>query len=195
MARKPAHIVAQITVRVPYGQDGVWQVIRELRTVTLGGLLERVEADRRTVSGYLERLERGGFIARGVDGAWSLTVDQADTPRLRPDGTPAREVGRGQENLWRSMKMLDRFSADDLARAASTPDVRVSAAAAASYAHRLHRAGYLTVEQPAARGRRGKAVYSLDPRMNTGPRAPMVQATDFIFDPNTRRVHGAAEGR
>lgn len=187
MARKPAHIVAKITIHIPYGQEGVWQVIRELQQGSVKDIRDRVSADPYTVTGYLNRLRKGGFITMSADG-WRLVQDQPDAPRLKSDGSPAAETGRGQENMWRSMKMLDRFDSAGLAHAAATPDVTVTVKTAAGYIHRLYQAGYLLLEQPGQPGR--KAVYSLRPDMNTGPRAPMIQTTDFVFDPNTRKVLG-----
>lgn len=193
MARKPAHIVAKIAVQMPYGQDGVWQVIRERKAGVLTDILERVAADRRTVTGYLERLRKGGFVGP-ADGAdeWRLLIDQPDTPRLRRDGSLAADTGRGQDNMWRTMKMLDRFTAADLARLASTDAVTVKTAAAESYIKHLYRAGYLNLEiasKPGSRAAAGrKAAYSLRPAMNTGPLPPQVQRTDWVWDPNTLRA-------
>ncbi len=191
MARQPAHIVARLSVRMPYGQEGIWKVIRELRAFTAGDIAARVAADPATIRGYLRRLHLAGLIRRADCGGYTLESDQPAAPRLRADGSPAAETGCGQDHMWRAMKMLDSFDAVDLAQVSSTDTVLVTAAAAASYIGHLYRAGYLTLLCPAVpgSGRGRKAVYSLDRRMNTGPQAPQVQRTDWIWDPNTRRAH------
>ena len=185
MARQPAHIVAKIAVKVPYGQDGVWKVIRDLRRFSLTDLYGRVSGDRSTIKGYVLRLALGGFVTAVQDGdplTWELAIDQPETPRLKKDGTPAKEPGRGQENMWRTMKMLDRFTAAELARHASTDEVPVRENTAATYIRHLQGAGFVMLDAPAARGpKKGKAVYCLDPRMNTGPLAPQIQTTDFVL--------------
>jgi hypothetical protein len=191
MARKPADIVARIAVRIPYGHQGLWEEIRQQRRFTIVSLMERVEANRTTVTGYLKRLELAGFIRPDDGGGWGLVNDQPQHPRLRRDGTPAAETGLGQEQMWRSMKMLSDFDARDLAAAATTDAVAVAATTAKSYLSQLYRAGYLLRVAVARRGRKGGlARYRLKPAMNTGPLAPQIQATDFVFDPNTRKVMG-----
>ncbi len=191
MARKPAHIVAKIALTMPYGQQGCWAVIRQLRRFDRAAVTARVEADPATVGDYLKRLERAGYLGRAGDGPYELLRDQPDAPRLRRDGTPAAEPGLGQEQMWRSMKMLGEFTARELAAAASTDVARVTPATAASYIKHLHRAGYLACVAEARCGggaSRAQARYRLKPAMNTGPLAPQVQRTDWVWDPNTRKA-------
>lgn len=187
MARQPAHIVAKIAVTMPYGQQGCWLVIRELRRFVCAAVTARVTADPSTVAGYLTRLERAGYLTRGDDGVYELARDQPEAPRLKRDGTPAAETGLGQDQMWRSMKMLGEFSPRDLATAASTDAARVTPATATSYVKHLHRAGYLLCVAEGAAAR-GQARYRLKPAMNTGPLAPQVQRTDWVWDPNTRKA-------
>jgi hypothetical protein len=191
MARLPSHIMARITARVPYGQDGIWQAIREHGTITVTDILERVAADRRTVEDYLRRLEMAGFVGRSAEhpARWEMLIDDPETPRLRKDGTPAADIGRGQDCLWRTMKMLGAFDAESLAAAASLPEVPIRTSSAARYLKQLHAAGYLIIVRPPQKGFRGRTVYALDPTRNTGPRAPQVQASDCVFDPNTAEIH------
>jgi hypothetical protein len=198
--RRPVDYIARITVRRPYGQDGIWQVIRDLRRFDVAGIRARVEADGSTIRDYVNRLEKGGFVRR-VDGdkrAWDVAIDQPETPRLRKDGSPCAETGRGQDNMWRSMKMLPRFDAAELARAASADPVTVDVVAAKNYIHHLFRAGYLTQVAPGQAGGRKTArlaVYALKPAMNSGPLAPQIQRTDWVWDPNTKRAISPDQGR
>lgn len=194
MPGRPSHVIAQITARVPYGQDGVWAAIRELGRFGIADIQARVEADKRTVTGYVDRLEKGGYVARleGEPPRWERLIDDPETPRLRRDGTPSQPVGRGQDAMWRTMKMLDAFDADSLAAAASLPEVPIKVSSADRYLSLLNAAGYLIVVAPPRPGLKGRTLYALDPSRNTGPRAPQIQAADCVFDPNTATVHDIA---
>lgn len=197
MARRPAHVVAKIAVKVPCGQLGIWRVIRDLKTFEPTALRSLVAADPSTIADYCRRLALAGYLTRDEAGTYTLVKDQPDAPRLRRDGTPAAEFGLGQEQMWRSMKMLAEFSPRDLAVAASTDEVKVAVSTATTYIKHLRIAGYLMVVA-ASRPSRGKpgggaqAVYRLKPNMNTGPLAPQIQTTDYVFDPNTGKVMGAS---
>lgn len=203
MARHPADIMATLTVRVPRGHQGFWQVIRDLhrrkKKWTLLDVDGACNVAKKTVHDYLQRLCKGGFVERtGITGntpVYRLVKDQPTAPRLRRDGSPCRDTGRGQDQMWRTMKMTPRFDARELAVHATTEEVPVSLEAAKSYISRLKSAGYLQELLPGKPGRRGQrgtggrlAVYRLLPAMNTGPLAPQIQATDFVWDPNTEKV-------
>lgn len=191
MPRKPVHITAKIAVRTPCGEQGCWSVIRELRRFDRPLLVLRVQAHPTTVADYLRRLTLAGYVTRSDNAVYELVNDQPDAPRLRRDGTPAAEPGIGQEQMWRSMKMLGEFSPRELAAAASTDAARVTPTTAASYVKHLWRAGYLlcVAEARFGVGKAGaQARYRLKPSMNTGPLAPQVQRTDWVWDPNTRKA-------
>jgi hypothetical protein len=200
MARRPAPELARLTVRIPVGSQGIWALIRELRIFLPADLTHsRLAADPSTIADYCRRLTRAGVLERAEDGLLTLVRDQPEAPRLRRDGSPAAEQGRGQEQMWRAMKMLAEFDALDLAAAASTDEVRVKPATATAYLKHLKAAGYLMVICPAqpGRGRAGggaQARYRLKPGMNTGPLAPQIETTDYVYDPNTGRVMTAGNG-
>lgn len=205
MARHPAHIMASLTVRVPRGYQGFWEIVRELHRQkqrwTFLEVSERCNVANETVNDYLHRLAKAGYIKK--DGAtakatlYRLVKDQPEAPRLLRDGTAACRQGLGQDHLWRAMKMLSTFNARELHKHATTAEVAVSLAAAKRYIASLHRAGYLIEIVPAKPGHRpgtGRlATYRLSPAMNTGPLAPQIQATKFVWDPNTKKVMGPAE--
>lgn len=196
MGRHASDVMAQLTVRVPRGQQGFWEAIRGLREFTVTDLDQRSCVDRGTVRDFVKRLERGGYIARvghrGNAKVYRLLRDQPEAPRLKRDGSPAKDVGRANEQMWRAMKMLKAFTARDLAVHAATEDVRITAETARTYCRHLHHAGYLAVVGEAKRGRQGhRRTYRLRPDRVTGPLAPQVQKTKFVFDPNTLRVVSA----
>ena len=97
---------------------------------------------------------------------------------MRRDGTPVTQ-GQKRENLWQVMRILRRFTPRELAVSARTPECMVGVAEAAEYCRYLHLAGYLT--------RRG-GLYQMHATSFTGPRAPMIQRTRRVWDPNRNEV-------
>lgn len=196
MSRLPDHVVAEVRVRIPTGFEGCWKIIRELRTFRPADVLKRVSIDLSQIADYCRRLEKAGFVGRDETGVYALLIDQPDAPRLRRDGTPAVETGGGQDRMWRVMKMAADFDARDLAAAATTEDGSVSVGTAKAYIKKLHGAGYLMISEPWRTSGSRKAAarrqrYRLKPSMNTGPLAPRIQTTDYVYDPNTGKVYGA----
>lgn len=204
MGRLPVDVQARLRVRVPRGQQGFWEVIRDLKTFTVKDIDQRCGGARQTVRDFVKRLERAGYVeAEDTDAAtgairYRLLIDQPDAPQLRRDGSPARQR-LGQEQMWRVMRMSGTggFTAADLALTASTEEHPVPLTAAQSYLKALKRAGYLMVVQPGKPGHRpgtgSLTVYRLIPSMKTGPLAPQVQRIKAVWDPNLRRHVGDAE--
>lgn len=194
MPRRPVH---EAVLTVPLrGHQHFWSVMRELRRFTVADIDGAGNADRHTVRDYIRRLERAGIIARAgsepVPGndrqIYEIAVDPGpEAPSVRRDGTLVPRPGLGNEQMWRAMKMLGTFDYRDLAIAASTDEIAVRPATAKAYLKHLLRAGYLAVAAPAAPPRRA-AVYRLV--RNTGPLAPMIQRTDWVWDPNLAQVMG-----
>jgi hypothetical protein len=204
MGRHASDVMAVLTVRVPRGHQGFWEIIRELhrkrKTWTLRDVDGESNTTKKTVHDFIQRLARGGFIQKvGLrDGSplYKLVKDQPAAPRLKRDGSPAAEQGRGQDQMWRSMKMLRTFDLRELSLHASTEEVPVSQIAAKHYIKHLKAAGYLTVVLPGRAGRQARlTVYRLIPFMNTGPLAPQIQRTDFVWDPNRLEVMAPESGK
>lgn len=217
MARLPVDVVAKLSVRVKRGQQGYWDIVRDLvrqgdGIVTARAVHDRAGGHAASVRDYLRRLERAGILIRihpePGSGSGRAAIAQwrlgrrcgPEAPRLRRDGTPATPA-MGQEQMWRVLKMAGAggVSAADLAWTASTEEHPVRAATAAAYLSALRRAGYLAVVASGKPGhRRGtgrQAVYRLLPDMNTGPLAPQIQRIKAVWDPNLGRHMGEAEAR
>lgn len=198
MTRRPVATMAAEGHHDP--RQSVWSAIAKAARkdpetrFTARALSEKLGLNVKTVSDYLCALARGGYIERqspadiSANAAlYRLARDAGHhAPRLRRDGSPVTQ-GAGTANMWRSMRMLARFSAVDLAAHSTTETVNVSEATAQSYCSMLARTGYLRVVQKADPVRARKAVYRLV--RNTGPRPPMIQRVKQVFDPNTREVH------
>jgi hypothetical protein len=196
MGRHSSDTWVKLTARVPRGQQGFWDLMRQMRRFSVRDVEQRSCVEKQTVHDYIKRLAKAGYIAadgqdeRGAT-VYELKCDQPDAPSLKRDGSPAKVAGLANEQMWRTMAMLDRFTHRDLAVAASTDQRRISSTTARDYCHALQRAGYLAVIEG---GRpRHPAVYKLLKSKRTGPLAPQIQKTKFVFDPNTGEVAGHGE--
>ena len=82
------------------------------------------------------------------------------------------------------MQMLQQFTSRDLIIHASTDEHPVAQVHANDYCKILAKAGYLRVIKAGRSGR--LAVYRFT--RFTGPKAPMIQRTKQVFDPNTNEI-------
>jgi hypothetical protein len=191
----PAATAHAVPVAIPRGHDWYWSVIRDLNKAgpwTAGEVVARSNAHRASIHDFVGRLVAAG-IAEEVaspDGRpprfFRLVASPAATPRLRRDGTAAPPSAQAQ--MWVAIRQLGQFTYSELLLAASTDELAVTAVAARSYIARLVAAGYLTAAVPG--GPKKPAVWRLKPSMNTGPKAPQVLRTHFVFDPNRGAVIG-----
>lgn len=194
--RQPADKIA--TGRAVKGQDAVWIAVRALspdgREFTLGAVMDhfaaakapRLAADRKTVKDYLGRLTAAAILTE-AGGAWRLVQDLgARTPRVRKDGSRV-EMGAGRRAMWRTIRILNQFTLDDLVRLGSTEEVAINRVDATHFVRWLVRAGYVMVtDRPA--DNRIPTGYRLLPSKSTGPLPPQIQRCHQLFDPNLRKV-------
>lgn len=196
MARRPAPEWHALTISVPRGQDGFWQIIRELDKSgpwSIAAVDDCSNTHRASVQDFVARLVKAGIVGIDTDAAgkkptlYRLIKKPNETPRLRRDGSSVPPSG--QQQMWVAMRSLQQFDGDELAYAASTPETKVDPVAARSYITRLHAAGYLAVVSP-GKVTGGRAVWRFKPSMYTGPKAPQIMRTHFVFDPNRGAVVG-----
>ena len=182
--RKPAHL-EYLGGKSP--RQRVWEKIREMKRFNLDDLVKALPGtiNRSTTRSYVKALVAGGFIhwqpnhpVKYVD--YVLIKDNGvEAPRLRRDGGIVIQ-GRGQENMWRTLRTLNHtVGYFELSALASTDEHPVSPNAARDYLGNLHHAGY--VNKVADK-------YHLLPKKNTGPRPPMIQRTKQVYDPNLGKV-------
>ncbi|MFT4275564.1 MAG: hypothetical protein QM576_04320 [Rhodopseudomonas sp.] len=197
-------IVSRLDVPVSTGQEAIWQIIRALdkkgpwSIADIDGETSSAHFD--TLVEFVRRLRAGGYVdlvgTRPVKGGtpmnlYRVVINQSEAPRLRRDGSKAPPSG--QQQMWRAMRNLRHgFSYRDLVRVASTDELTITEISAKTYLHRLADAGLLQMLQPCKKGRHNgsPAVWRLKPSANTGPLAPQVLRTHFVFDPNRRVVVG-----
>lgn len=201
------------------GRDGVWEALRVLAQqngeagFTLLDIEHVCREDLEMIKGYLRCLKKGGYIKRLGDhddnhrvqkagryekARYVLIRDSIETPKVRRDGTESTQ-GRLREQMWRTMRMLTDFTHRDLGIHASTDEFPVMPATAKDYVKYLYRAGYLILAT--AGGANKLARYRFNRARYTGPRAPMIQRTHQVYDPNLKQVvwsgtdDAAAEGK
>lgn len=176
------------------GYQAVWAVMmrfhKEGQLFTVTDVDQQMNVDRATIRDHFYRYRRGGYIeqegTRPQSGGgasdqkvYRLLKPMREAPRLRRDGTMVTQ-GLGTEYMWRSMKMLKKFTVKELQLAATTANVQVTEQTAKDYVKHLFNAGYLK------RVRRG--VYVLPKSKNTGPKPPMIQKIKQVFDQNLGKV-------
>jgi len=179
--------------RRPEGREAIWQSIRALRCFTAEALQDHCRVNMTSVLTYLCGLTAAGYL-EVVDQAppggrprryWRLVRDcGVEAPRVRADGRPTRE-GEASEQMWRTMKILQRFTCRDLMVHASTEECLISEDTAVEYCRYLCHAGYLA---RVARGGNRRTRYQFVPDSNTGPQPPRVQRIRQVWDPNLGEV-------
>jgi len=181
--RKTTGNLASLSVLVPRWIPEIWQVMRDLDaqgTPWRASEVERLSgAPRNMVDAYLERLVAARFATSGNEGCRLICA---------PAEAPHRLPGNAQQQMWTALRSLGRVSAAELAHAASTDITKVSLAEARRYLSLLQAVDYVTME-----GAGEGCTWRLAPRANTGPIAPMVLRTTFLWDPNSLRPLGHAE--
>lgn len=175
------------TASTSIGRDEIWVSIRTLKTFTVNELARHSGGDRKTVRDYLACLHKGEVLSKDGTSFTLLRDMGVHAPRYNRQGKPVTQ-GRGVENMWRSMRLLEQFTSRDIAVHSNTPDVQVSEETAKSYCTMLMRCGYLRVVQKARPSVGQLAIYRLI--RNTGPLPPQVQRIKQVFDPNTGDSHG-----
>lgn len=178
------------------GNHAYWAAMQARKTrFTVSDIVGASQGDRPTVAGYIRSLAKAGFVEQIgeeqlVQGGtpikiYQITRQSFTAPKVRRDGSIVPPGAN--DHMWRTMKMLGKFTPDELADAARTEDVPVSLDTARDYIKHLLAAGYLVVSRP-AKVTGGRAQYAFRKSQNTGPAAPEIQKLKQVFDPNLRKV-------
>lgn len=199
----PAHKqqrTVELSVVLPFGQDGYWQTIRALDATRPWSIVEIYGetihcSHKQTVHDFVRRLVRGGFakvVAERDVGRTSpeklyrLIRRPLEAPSLRRDGSERPPTG--QQRMWNAIRCLKQFTVNEIAYTAGLDAPLVRATAGTYVKHLLH-AGYLNVmhEKPGS-----ATVYRLKPARNTGPLPPKILRTHIVWDSNRNEVMGGA---
>lgn len=183
MARKP------IDQRHPdAGRAALWSAIRQLKSFTVTQLRRETLCTISQTREYVRGLTAAGILERGTDilskpsesTLYTLACDPgAEAPRVRRDGTTVT-MGQGRLQLWRSMRVLGRFTIADLVVIASTEECIIATSEAKSYCLFLCRAGYLA--------RLSDNNYRFVSSRYSGPQPPQIQRIKQVYDPNLKQV-------
>lgn len=188
MPLKPMHKRNGLDTR-----QAVWNAIRAKEVFNIKDLRDETVMKIDSVREYVIGLEAAGYVERippkelrqGAAACWRLIRDVGiDAPRVRKDGSPVTQ-GKGRENMWKAMRVLRTFTVRDLTVHARTPDCDVKESTAEEYARHLCYAGYLHRHEDGS--------YTMLPSAYTGPKAPMIQRTKVVWDPNTNKVRWRSE--
>ena len=201
MPRKPAQL-EQKGGKSP--RQHIWEAIRTHRKAfTREQLADYCNGKESMISDYVaallkaefieviaeEKVNKGGIQPRLT---YRLVRDNGvEAPRVNKEGDIVVQ-GTGTESMWRTMhRMFERtpFTFRELVAFASTKAHPIKEETAKSYIAALYRAGYLKLVEKEKRGKTPSgAKYVLIAARYTGPRAPMVQRTRTVYDPNENRV-------
>ncbi|MFZ6872838.1 hypothetical protein ACO0LF_12295 [Undibacterium sp. Di27W] len=180
----------------------VWEQIRKQpERFTQAQLAEFGTVPDSIVKDYVKVLLKAGFIAvidtepagrvcrRNI---YALTRDNGvEAPRLTKKGEVVTQ-GSVNEAMWGTLRRVlkgQSFNFRELASFASTASQAVVEETARNYVHALAAAGYLECVKDAVLGKKPQpARYRLKRNMESGPRAPMIQRTKTVYDPNWNKV-------
>ena len=195
--RESKDLRAKVEIALPKGEAAMWEMIQKLDkqgSWSPTDVARFVANDAKTVQYYVSRLRAAGYVrpvgrlsGRGRPKLFEIARPSIFAPRVTKTGKELPELNI--ETLWRTMRMLKVFRAEDLAvyledtgRAANVRSIRV-------YLNRLFGAGLLVAA--GKRGQREQQRYRL--ARIPGPRAPRILSTHVVWDPNRGEQLGTAQ--
>ena len=168
------------------GRDGIWQVIRTLKSFTVQDIQNYVDMDHTSIRTYLSQLEAGGFLTSNSPEPFQKKIFELvkdngyHRPVLKADGNPKKPSAN--QRMWMCMKALKKFSYLDVSITAEVPKYN-----AKTYLSFLNRAGYVGVfkeaQPPISPG-----VYIFKASNDTGPKAPQIRKDKSVYDQNLHKV-------
>ncbi|MFZ6655635.1 hypothetical protein [Undibacterium sp. TJN19] len=202
MARQPVQI-EMIGGKNP--RQRMWEAIKKWhakgKVFTQADIEVAAKVEPSATKDYFKVLALAGFITVSgeikvrriyVRYTYQLAKDNGvEAPRIDKKGNLITE-GSSNERMWGTMRRLfvgNDFNYRELAAFASTPTNICNEANAKTYVLMLARAGYLKCTAPARVGKAASpARFTLLKSKNTGARAPMIQRTKTVFDPNVGQI-------
>lgn len=189
--RKPVHMEM---IGGKSKRQHMWEAIRAKREgFTIQDVAATTDLSMEAVKSYVTALKRGKWLAqindtrtRGVMKRYVLVRDNGiEAPRITLQGQLVTQ-GLVQEQLWRTMRLIGEFDHRQLAAQASTPSHPVSLSATRDYLRHLAHAGYI---RRVSGNRQGQLIrWAFNHTHYTGPRPPIVQRTQSVYDPNLGKV-------
>ncbi|WP_199508595.1 MULTISPECIES: hypothetical protein [unclassified Psychrobacter] len=189
MTVNPNPLLATRTDIVRSDYEKLWDM---LRTAEDGVIISDVARTIPTINydkakAWLSALMCAGYVSREQikltrklpTYRYLLTRDIGQTPpRIDAKGAP-KPVSVG-EAVWRTIRIIKTFNANQVIASGSTPERPLNSASVRQYLKELYNAGYLQIRQ--AGQAKQLAVYQL--LHNTGPKAPEIQRGKKVYDAN-----------
>lgn len=178
------------TLLTAIGQHGLAECITEARLVELSGYGEK------QVENACQRLRRHGFVARTVEGCYSLTdagkeaiakaIKLRSGPKGKESGHRRRNAGMRQR-IWNVLRTDKKLTVDDIVLLVSDGNEADPRGNVGKYVRCLSRAGYVIAmpvrEAPLNPTSNGAIRWWLI--TDTGTQAPVVRQTrNTVYDPN-----------
>ncbi len=197
MPRHTAQRTAELSVVIPHGYEGFWQIIRKIDAdrpwsiTEIHGKTIGVKF-RDTVADYIGRLVKGGFAKEvgerssnfgRMEKTFRLLKRPSDAPSLTRGGSiipPTRTT-----LIWNAIRGLKQFDIKELHYVTSQSH-NVAPLTVKRYVQHLYEAGYFALVSEGAPGK--VAIYRLRPNMNTGPLPPKILRHHLVWDENRSAV-------
>ena len=199
--KQPASLqkAGKLTVR-----EFLWQLIRQQKNVQIADLIANMTQEEIKLYAIEPSKLRYYFEPWVKSGHLSATMQKDKTAGVRALKTytlvkdtgvhPPRIDQNGNEMpitanelMWRTMRMLDSFSYQELASIAEQGQQEIDITSAKSYVETLHKAGYL-VRIKASSNAGGLAKYRMKPAAWTGFKPPMIKRTKVVYDQNRHQI-------
>nr|DAR83685.1 MAG TPA: FaeA-like protein [Caudoviricetes sp.] len=179
---------SKLIQKKPGNRELIWSAIRQLKTFRVRDLEDKTRVHERTILSYLQVLTKAGILEKkkiSIVGHGSLT--RAEYTLIKDKGVNAPKFNRKginiedtiQSKVWRAIRVTKKFSLKDLVATVSDEKTTPSASAIERYLISLKAAGYLSKKK-------NDKIYHLI--NNTGPKAPQIQKTKKIYDPNLQSI-------
>ena len=195
--RESKDLRSKVEIALPKGEVAIWEMIQKLDkegSWSTADISRFVGSSPKVVLHYVVRLDAAGFVKRvgrsqerGTPHLYQIARPSIFAPRVSSSGEILPELII--ETLWRTMRMLKTFQAEDLAaylaetgRAPNIKSIRV-------YLWRLHGGGILALAGP--RSQRQEQRFRLV--RIPGPRAPKILTANVVWDPNRGEQLGTAQ--
>jgi len=172
-------------------REQIWQQIRQQRArFSVNDLYFKLNnISRDAIRTYVNSLVAADYLSPVTNQTpllFTLIKDcGVDAPKVRTDGSQVT-LGQGNENMWRTMRILKTFNWQDVQLVASTDSVTVTPKTARAYVEMLFKAGYLRCVSKGSAGI--KAIYRINPSKIAGSQPPIIQRGGQLYDPNLGQV-------
>lgn len=166
----------------------IWQAIRKLQTFSIKDIENITKINSATILSFLTNLEKARVVSKKTINLRSC-INTSQYTLIKDCGLVAPQVNKrgeflednAQSRMWKAIRILKTFTLRDLIVTASSDISAISTSAAITYLGYLKKAGYITKKNQ-------DKSYKLVFAMNSGIKAPQIQKTKSIYDPNLNKI-------